>query len=126
MKRIGFISEILGIFLSILLLNTLNVTAIQYPNIESNFMQAIIEKKDEKAKTYLHSDVKLPKIRENTPFRGFTGLPTSKDNKMVFVAYFNDGEDQPSRIAFIWEITSNNTKITNIRVVYDGSNPLMN
>lgn len=87
---------------------------------------AVIKKDEETAKTYLESDVNLPEIREDTPFEGFTGLPSPKENVKVFIAYFDDGEDKPKRIAFIWEITSTKDKITNIRVVFDGSNPMMN
>jgi hypothetical protein len=35
-------------------------------------------------------------------------------------------EDNIQRIAFIWEVTTSNNKISDIRVVYDGANPMMN
>jgi hypothetical protein len=41
----------------------------------------------------------------------------------VSIGYFDSEENEPERIAFIWEITSNKEKVTDIRVVYDGSNP---
>ncbi|RBW68058.1 hypothetical protein [Bacillus taeanensis] len=52
------------------------------------------------------------------------GFPSPKKNVRVIVAYFE--EELGERIGFIWEITANNEKITDIMVVYDGSNPFMN
>ena len=60
-----------------------------------------------------------------TPIRRFLGLPSPNENVRVSIAYFYDGDNEPERIAFIWEITSNREKITDIRVVYDGSNPFI-
>ena len=45
------------------------------------------------------------------------------ENVMVSVAYFDNGKGSEGRIAFIWEITIIKNKITDIRVVYDGSEP---
>ena len=85
-----------------------------------------LSKKDEKlARTYLSLNVKIPEIREETPIRGFSGLPSPKENVIVSLAYFDD-EESSNRIAFIWEIAISKDKITHINVVYDGSNPFMN
>ncbi|MGE7694986.1 hypothetical protein ACQKNC_12880 [Lysinibacillus sp. NPDC094177] len=84
------------------------------------------KKEEEQLKTYISSNVTIPEIREETPISGFSGLPSPKENVRVALAYFNDGENMPERIAFIWEITFNQEKVTDIRVVYDGYNPFMN
>ncbi|MGE7672686.1 hypothetical protein ACQKMV_03725 [Lysinibacillus sp. NPDC094403] len=80
-------------------------------DVVSNFLIAMANKEEEQLKTYVSSNVKIPEIREETPISGFSGLPSPKEN---------------DRVAFIWEITFNQEKVTDIRVVYDGSNPFMN
>ena len=83
-------------------------------------------KKDEKlARTYLSSNVKIPEIGEETPINRILGFPSPKENVRVSIAYFYDGDNMPERIAFIWEITFNKDKITDIRVVNDSSNPFI-
>jgi len=104
----------------------------QSPNVVRDFTQALFWRKNEQlAKTYLDPSVKIPEIRENTPIRGVAGLPSPKKDVRVVVARFREKVDaldgqEVERIAFIWEITVHNNKITDIRVVYDGANPLMN
>nr|WP_106779485.1 hypothetical protein [Lysinibacillus timonensis] len=95
--------------------------------IGSDFVIAAYVKKDEVlARTYLSSNVAIPEIREDTPINRVTGLPSPKENTSVSIAYFNDGEVMQGRIAFIWELTVIEDKITDIKVVYDGTNPFMN
>lgn len=117
------------LFTTILLFCVYSQTVFAQPskeNVVSNFMNTLITKGKEEAMEYVSSDVKIPEIRENTRISGVSGLPSPKENVRVSVAYFDDGENEPERIAFIWEITSRENKITDIRVVYDGSNPFMN
>lgn len=90
-----------------------------------NFIMALTKNDEKLAGTYLTLDVKIPEIREDTPLRSFSGLPSPNENVIVSVAYFDDGEES-NRIAFIWEIAFSEDKITDIQVVYDGSNPFMN
>ena len=90
-----------------------------------DFLIALTKKDKKQARTYLSLNVKIPEIREDTPIRSFSGLPSPRDNVIVSVAYFAD-EETLNRIAFIWEIAFNKDQITNIHVVYDGSNPFMN
>ncbi|MBM7607283.1 hypothetical protein JOD29_000520 [Lysinibacillus composti] len=95
-------------------------------NIGSEFVRALIKKDDEQVKTYLTTNVVIPEISENTPINRVTGLPSPKENVSVSIAYFDDGKSMEERIAFIWELTFKEDKITDIKVVYDGSNPFMN
>lgn len=95
--------------------------------IGSDFVIALAKKDEEQARTYLASDVDIPEIREGTPISSVRGLPSPKENSSVTIAYFDDDENYlHGRMAFIWEMTFNKEKITDIRVVYDGSNPFMN
>ena len=108
------------------IMNEASVTnALNSDELVRDFIMALTKKDEKLARTYLSLDVKIPEIREDTPLRSFSGLPSPKENVMVSVAYFDDGEEK-NRIAFIWEITFSKDKITDIHVVYDGSNPFMN
>lgn len=121
MKKVLLILITIGMFLSI------QSVKAKPPNddVVSNFMYALVKKDEKLASSYVSSEVTIPEIRENTPISGFSGLPSPKKNVMVSIAYFS-AENNSERIAFIWEITSTKEKVTNIRVVYDGSNPFMN
>ncbi|WP_458413263.1 hypothetical protein ACNQFZ_21220 [Schinkia sp. CFF1] len=121
--------KLLITFITIGLLSFSSQTVIANPlkdDVFRNFMQTLLTKGEEKAEKYVASDVNIPEIRENTPIRRFAGLPSPKENVRVSIAYFDDGENEPERIAFIWEVTSTKDKITDICVVFDGSNPMMN
>jgi len=122
MKKILIILIASGMFLSIQ-----SVMAKSFSNdVVSNLMYAVVKKDEKLARSYVSSEVKIPEIREDTPIKRFSGLPSPEENVRVSIAYFYDGENNPERIAFIWEISTNKEKITDIRVVYDGSNPFMN
>lgn len=93
----------------------------------SEFVISYFVKNDEEqARTYLAPNVTIPELREDTPINGVMGLPSPEENVSVAVTYFDDGRGQRGRIAFIWELQFENNKITDIRVVYDGSNPYSN
>ena len=121
MKKILVIFIALGMLLAIQSVKAKPLS----DDVVSNLMYALVKKDEKLARAYVSSEVKIPEIRENTPITGFSGLPSPKKNVMVSIAYFS-AENNSERIAFIWEVTSNKEKITNIRVVYDGSNPFMN
>ncbi|WP_186577977.1 DUF4367 domain-containing protein [Aquibacillus kalidii] len=95
-------------------------------DVVSEFAYALISKGKEEVNNYVVSDVTVPEIRENTQLREVSEYHSPKENVSVLVANFDDGENKPERTAFIWEVTSKEDKITNIRVLYDGSNPFMN
>lgn len=91
--------------------------------IGSQFVLAVTKKKEDQAKTHLASNVVIPEVKEDTPINQITGLPSPEGNVVVAVAYFSDGENISGRIAFIWEMIFTEEKITDIRVIYDGSSP---
>lgn len=95
-------------------------------DVVSHFLLAMVKNDEEQLKTYVSSNVKIPEIREETPISSYSSLPSPKESVSVALAYFNDGENRPERIAFIWAVTFNEEEVTDIRIVYDGSNPFMN
>ncbi len=121
MKKILFLIPVLALILLI----TQPVRATDdIVKIGSQFVIEYSIKKDEgQARTFLNSNVVIPEIREETPINNVMGLPSPKENVMVSIAYFDDGKGFQGRIALIWEITIVKNKITDIRVVYDGSEP---
>ncbi|MBM7096156.1 hypothetical protein JSY36_10340 [Bacillus sp. H-16] len=79
----------------------------------------------ERAKEYTIEGVVIPPFREHTAIASYEGLNSPHQNKTVALGYFEG--DEPARLAFIWEVTTNEARIiTDIRVVYDGANPFMN
>ncbi|QOR67307.1 hypothetical protein IM538_03980 [Cytobacillus suaedae] len=102
-----------------------------FEDVVSNFLDTLVTKGEREVSSFLESGVVIPEIRENTPIDRFSvaypKVPIStNENKRVAIGYFNYGETQPEQIAFIWEVTLKKDKISNIRVVFDGSNPMMN
>ncbi|WP_175639120.1 hypothetical protein [Metabacillus schmidteae] len=88
------------------------------------FLEAWMKKDENKAQSYLMEGVKIPELKESTPIRRITGLPSPTKGIKVMVAFF-DGELGGERIAFIWEVAVKNERITQIRVIHDGTNPFM-
>ena len=121
MKKILFLIPVLALILLI----TQPVRATDdIVKIGSQFVIEYSIKKDEgQARTFLNSNVIIPEIVEKTPINSVMGVPSPKENVMVSIAYFDSGEGSRGRIAFIWEIAIIKNKITDIRVVYDGSEP---
>ena len=121
MKKILFLIPVLALILFI----TQPVRATDdIVKIGSQFVIEYSIKKDEgQARSFLNSNVIIPEIVEKTPINRVTGVPSPKENVMVSIAYFDNGEGSQGRIAFIWEIAIIKNKITDIRVVYDGSEP---
>jgi hypothetical protein len=84
-----------------------------------------------KLKSLTEPSVKIPEIRENTPISSIQSLPSPHKNSSIIIGSFRDSWDDctggcADRIAFIWEITINNDKISNIKVISDVANPHMN
>lgn len=124
MKR----NMIILITLGILFLSTQTVMAtppFKEGNVVSNFIHTLVRNGEKEARSFTVPDVKIPEIREKTPITGFSGLNSPNENVRVIIGYFESGENEPERIAFIWEVTSNKEKVTDIRVVFDGSNPFI-
>jgi hypothetical protein len=91
------------------------------------FVLALLKKDERMLKTLVNPTVEIPEFRENTPFERIQGLPTDDKNSMVLLAHFKKEEETGiQRIAFIWEVTVQGDRISNIRVVSDAANPFMN
>ncbi|MCA1319378.1 hypothetical protein LC085_05580 [Bacillus tianshenii] len=124
MKR----NMIIIITLGIIFLSTQTVMAtppFKEGNVVSNFIHTLVRKGEKESRAFTVPEVKIPEIREKTPITGFSGLNSPNENVRVLIGYFESGENESKRIAFIWEVTSNKEKVTDIRVVFDGSNPFI-
>jgi hypothetical protein len=89
------------------------------------FDKALFHNDHQRLNTLKEPHVKLPEIREKTPLGGLGTLPSPRKNTLILMGhFFEDG--QAERIAFIWEITWKDHKISHIKVVSDVANPLMN
>ncbi|WP_258209600.1 hypothetical protein [Paenibacillus radicibacter] len=95
------------------------------PDVSLKFAQAIWKKDIILAQTFLANGVKLPEIRENSPIKSCQLVNSPIDNIKVLLAHFWDKEIDGERLGLIWELTVQDNKITKIRTVYDGANPLM-
>lgn len=91
-----------------------------------NFVHSLTRMGSEQAEKYVAPNVYIPEIREDTPLLMIKGLPSSKENELILIGYFNDNKEANERIAFIWKVSFTKTQITNINEVYNGSNPFMN
>ncbi|WP_078433669.1 hypothetical protein [Metabacillus halosaccharovorans] len=96
----------------------------QADNTVRNFLEALVKKDEKKAQSYLIEGVEIPELKESTPLGSIAGLPSPKKGVKVIVAYFRS-ELGGERIAFIWEVAVKDEKITQIRVIHDGTNPFM-
>jgi hypothetical protein len=91
------------------------------------FVNAFSKKDKQELKSFVDPSVKIPEIRENTPIVGIQGLRSPENDKMVLLGRFEEEKETGiQRIAFIWEVTVLQNRISNIRVVADAANPFMN
>ncbi len=78
-----------------------------------------------KAMQYLEDYAEIPVIREKSRVGQLQVVPSTKEGVKILLAHFKDETLQGERLAFIWEIAVKNDRITQIRVLYDGTNPLV-
>ncbi|MFS0917582.1 hypothetical protein [Brevibacillus sp. 179-C 1.1 NHS] len=91
-----------------------------------DFVEHVIKNDQITAESFLISEmIKIPEIKKRTQIDKFVVLPTPQyeDTKIV-VTYFK-GEVGGELIAFIWELVVKNGKISRIKVIHDGTNPLL-
>jgi len=98
--------------------------AYEYTDVAVKFQQAILKKDINLAQNYLAYGVKIPEIRENSPIRSLQLVTSPEENVKVLLVNFWDEVLGGERLAFIWELTVKDEKITKIRTVFDGANPL--
>jgi hypothetical protein len=93
--------------------------------IVDDFMNLIIKKDRKSAESYLFDQmIQIPEIKKNTPIDKFVVLPTPQYNDTKVVVTYFKGEVGGELIAFIWELVVKNGKISRIKVIHDGTNPL--
>jgi hypothetical protein len=94
--------------------------------VVDNFINHLIKKEHDSASLYLYDkSMKIPELIETTPIGGINVLTTPQRNDtQIVVAYFK-GEHGGERIAFIWELIVKDEKISHIKVIHDGTKPLL-
>ncbi|WP_160718647.1 hypothetical protein [Bacillus sp. USDA818B3_A] len=93
--------------------------------------RALYYKDESLLRSLTEPSVKIPEIRENTTINSLQTLPSPHKNMYVMIGSFKDCLDDGKggcgdRIAFIWEVSMKNDKITKINVISDVANPYMN
>lgn len=89
------------------------------------FIKALLHNNDQRLNSLKEPHVKLPEIREKTPIGGLATLPSTRKNSVLLMGHFFEN-GRPERMAFIWEVSWKNYKISDIKVLSDLANPLMN
>ena len=125
-------TKIVSVFMAVsfvlIHLQTVKAASVAVTNASEFVIEYYIENNEELARSYLDENVTIPEVRENTPINRVTSYPSPDENVSVVISYFEDERisRRSGRIAFIWELTVEGEKITDIRVVYDGANPFIN
>ncbi|SMQ81558.1 hypothetical protein SAMN05444673_4378 [Bacillus sp. OV166] len=123
------------VFLIVLALGALSPTYTKAMSEEMRWFhqlsRALYERDAKKLNALVEPGVKIPEIRENSPIGGLSTLPSTHKNTVILIGNFKDCMgDNPSdcgdRIAFIWEVSVKNNKISKIKVISDVANPHMN
>ncbi|WP_156825955.1 hypothetical protein [Paenibacillus terrigena] len=107
------------------LLLSIEIAGARNTDVSMQFAQAIRVKDYSLAQSYMSYGVTLPEIRENSPITSYQLVNSPLKHVKVLTANFLDETLGGERLALIWEITVENNKITNIRTVFDGANPLV-
>ncbi|MCM3764470.1 hypothetical protein [Neobacillus niacini] len=89
------------------------------------FEKALLHNNDQRLNSLKEPHIKLPEIREKTPIGGLATLPSTRENSVLLMGHFFE-HGHAERMAFIWEISWKNYKISDIKVLSDLANPLMN
>lgn len=109
---------VLGVFFSSIQLTF----AEPIDRVDVKLIKAMMKKNEKLAQSYLTEGVKIPRLKDNKPIRGYVILPTPKKGVSVLVAHNREsgslGGCDSKVIILIWELTVKNNKITNINVVF--------
>jgi hypothetical protein len=104
--------------------NSHSVMAESPRDVVEKYIKALIHKNNMLAQSYLHSVDTMPEIKLSTPIEEFKVVNTPLKDTKVVVAFFK-GEVGGERIAFIWELTVRDEKISRIKIIHDGTNPFL-
>ncbi|MGM0885202.1 MAG: hypothetical protein ACQEXQ_29685 [Bacillota bacterium] len=90
------------------------------------FAKAILRDDFDQAKKYVDKDfVQIPEVRENSHISGIQLVSSPEKDVKILLAHYDDEVLKGERLAFIWELTIKGDRITKIRVLFDGANPLV-
>jgi hypothetical protein len=106
-----------SLFFSPSILSASNMTQLK---IVTEFMEAYLHNDLEGMRSLSVSSVGIPHFLQNSKVNLFTGYPSTRKDTTLVVANY---ENEPDRIAFIWELHVTNHKIDDLYVVYDGIIP---
>lgn len=95
------------------------------PDPAYEFAKAIARKDLNLAQKYVEDFVQIPEIRESSGIHRCQLVSSPEEGVKIMVAHFKDEVLKGERLAFIWEITVKYDRITRIRVLFDGANPLV-
>lgn len=95
------------------------------PGPVDRFAKAILRNNLEEAQKYVDKDfVQIPEIRENPKISGVQLVSSPKSDVKYLLAHFDDEALEGERLAFIWELIIKEDRITSIRNLFEGANPL--
>jgi hypothetical protein len=120
-KKLSFI-----IFLSIeICLLSYQVTMAQSQStVVDKFIEALMKRDEKLMQSYVIEPIKIPELKESENIYKITEVPSIREDTKLLVAYFKEKHHE-NRTAFIWEVVSKGEKISNLKVLYDGTNPFM-
>lgn len=94
-----------------------------YPAAE--FAKAITQKDRIQAEKYTADFVQIPEIREASRNLRYQLVPSSEIGVNYLMVHFDEETQKGDRLAFIWELTVKDDRITYIRVLFDDANKLV-
>ncbi|WP_041613281.1 hypothetical protein [Paenibacillus sp. JDR-2] len=93
------------------------------PAIE--FANAITRNDYREAQSYIAQDyVRIPEIPEHVSAQSYKLAPSPISGEQILMVSFYDEKRKTERLAYIWELSVNYGRITQIHVLYEGFNPL--
>ncbi|UNT71716.1 hypothetical protein IQ781_27435 (plasmid) [Bacillus sp. N447-1] len=121
MKKIGFVL-ICSVFL-LALSNPFTFVKAETDILET-FVNALMKKDERFMKSCLTELAELPDISFQTELSKVKRVRTPQKDTEVLIAFSKDNYKN-NKISFIWEVTTKGTKISNVKKIYDGMNPLI-
>ncbi|NIK69525.1 hypothetical protein [Paenibacillus sp. BK720] len=89
------------------------------------FAKAITRNDYKKAQSCIDQDyVRIPEIPEHVSAQSYQLVPSPISGVQVLMVNLYDEKRKTERLAYIWELSVNYGRITQIRVLYEGFNPL--
>ncbi len=115
-----------AVFFSLVVLFAAQSASAGPQHVADDFMNALIKNGRRSGETYLlNSMVTIPDLKDNGRIGKWIVLPTPQKVDTQVVVGFFQGEVGGERVAFVWELVVKDDKISQINILHDGMNPLM-